>query len=188
MNALYLGMILFGGAHLFSSLLPAMRNRLSARLGEQKYKGFYSIVSLVGLVLMGWGYVQTRGNGEMLYVPMEGAKHITMLLVLLGFISISAFHGKGFIKAWLQNPFSVGISLWAIGHLLANGKTPVVLIYAMLLLISVVDIAVNMMRGDRPMFEPKIRSDVIAVVVGIVIYAVLLLLFHPYVLGVRVVG
>lgn len=188
MTILYLGILIFGGIHLFSILLPAMRNRLQAWWGEQRYKMVYSLASVMGVGLMCWGYVQTRYSGEMLYTPFTGAKHITMLLVLLGFISISAFHGKGYIKKWLQDPFSIGIGLWSIGHLLANGKTPVVLIYLTFLIVSVLDIAANMMRGNRAMFEPKFKSDVIAVVVGLVIYALLLLVFHPYVIGVKLVG
>lgn len=188
MTVLYIGILLFGGSHLFSILFPAVRNRLKAWWGEQRYKGVYSLVSLVGIGLMVWGYAQTRDNGELLYVPMAGAKHITMLLVLLGFIFISAFHGKGYIKKWLQNPFSIGIGLWSIGHLLADGKTPVVLIYLTFLIVSVLDIAANMMRENRAVFEPKVKSDFIAVVVGLVIYALLLFVFHPYVIGVKLVG
>ncbi len=188
MTTLYIGILFFGGIHLFSLLLPAVRNRLKAWWGEQLYMGLYSLVAIAGLALMFWGYGQTRGNGEVLYVPMEGAKHVTMLLVLLGFICISAFHGKGYIKLWLQNPFSIGICLWSIGHLLANGKTPVVLIYVTFLVLALLDIASNMLRGNWAIFEPRVRSDIIAVVVGLVIYALLLLVFHPYVLGVKVAG
>ena len=185
---LYFGIVLFGGCHLFSILFPAVRNRLKAWWGENVYKIIYSLASAAGIALMFWGYSLTRGNGEIIYVPMAGAKHITMLSVLLGFICISAFHSKGYIKKWLQNPFSIGISLWSIGHLLANGKTPVVLIYLTFLIVSVLDIAANMKRGNRADFEPKVKSDVIAVVVGLVIYVLLLFVFHPYVIGVRVAG
>ena len=188
MTILYIGILLFGGSHLFSILFPAVRYRLQAWWGEQRYKIVYSLASVVGLVLMFWGYAQTRDSSEMLYAPLTGAKHMTMLLALLGFICISGFHGKGYIKKWLQNPFSIGISLWSIGHLLVNGKMPVVLIYLTFLIVSVLDIAANMMRGNRPEFEPKIKSDVIAVVMGLVIYALLLFVFHPYVIGVKLVG
>ena len=188
MTLLYLGILLFGGSHLFSSLAPGVRNRLKAWAGEQIYKGAYSLVSLVGIVLMFWGYAQTRDNGEMLYLPMAGAKHITMLLVLIGVICIASNMRRGYIQKWLQNPFSIGISLWAIGHLLANGKTPVVLIYLVFLIISVIDIVLSMIRGQQQKFEPQLKSDIIAVVAGIVVYALLLLLFHPYIIGVRIVG
>ena len=188
MTILAIGIVLFGGSHLFSVLLPSVRNRLKAWLGERRYMGGYSLISIIGIGFMTWGYALTRDNGELLYEPLSSARHVTMLLVLLGFICISASSGMGYIKLGLQNPFSVGICLWSIGHLITNGKTPVVLIYLTFLIVSVFDIANNMARGNKPMFEPRVKSDVVAILVGLVIYALLLLVFHPYVIGVRVVG
>jgi uncharacterized membrane protein len=186
MTALYIGLFLFGGSHLFSVLFPAVRNRLQAWMGESAYKGLYSVVSLIGLVLMGLGYVQTRFDGTLLYEPYDGARHITMLLALLGFILVGANGGKGYLRLWLQHPFSIGISLWSIGHLMANGKTAVVLIFGTFLLLSLLDIAANLVRGERVVFDPIIRRDVTAVIAGVVLYGVFLLGFHPYVLGIPV--
>lgn len=187
MAILTLGLLLFGGTHLFSIFFPAVRKRLAAWLGENAYKGLYSIVSLIGLVLMAIGYWQTRLDGSTIYMPYEGARHITMLLVLLGFILIASNDGKGYLRLWLQFPFSIGVALWASGHLLANGKTSVVLIYGAFLMISLLDIGINSIRENRISFEPVMRRDVTAVVAGIAVYAFFLLVFHPYVLGVSVV-
>jgi uncharacterized membrane protein len=124
----------------------------------------------------------------MFYIPTPGARHVTMLLVLLGFIGMSAPSGKGYIRYWLQNPFSIGVCLWSIGHLIANGKMAVVLIYLTFLVIAILDIASNMARGNKPIYEPNAKSDLVAIVAGVVVYALMLFVFHPYVLGVRVVG
>ena len=188
MTILIIGVLLFGGSHLFSVLFPQVRNRLKAWLGEARFKGSYSLVSAIGLGMMFWGYALARDNGQMLYIPSPGARHITMLLVLLGFTCMSATYGKGYIRHWLQNPFSIGICLWSVGHLIANGKTPVVLIYLTFLSVAALDIISNMARGNRPMFEPHLKSDVVAVLVGLLIYAFMLFIFHPYVLGVKILG
>jgi uncharacterized membrane protein len=188
MTILIIGLFLFGGSHLFSVVLAPTRNRLSAWLGEARYKGIYSVVSAAGLALMAWGYVLTRDNGEMLYVPASGARHPTMLLVLIGFIFMAATYGKSYLKYWLQNPFSVGVCLWSIGHLIANGKSAVVLIYLVFLLIAALDIVNNMARGNKPLYEPNAKSDVVAVFAGAAVYGFMILVFHPYVLGVKVLG
>lgn len=188
MTILIIGLFLFGGSHLFSVLLAPVRNRLSAWLGEARYKGIYSLVSAIGFGMMFWGYALTRGNGEMLYTPLANAKHATMLLVLVGFIFIAASSGKSYLKLWLQNPFSVGVCLWSVGHLIANAKTAVVLIYITLLIVASMDIVNSMARGNRPIFEPNIKSDFTAVVSGLAIYALALFVFHPYVLGVKIAG
>ena len=188
MTILIIGLFLFGGSHLFSAVLAPVRNRLSAWFGEARYKAIYSIIAVTGLGMMFWGYARMRDGGEMLYTPLANAKHATMLLVLVGFIFIAASYGKGYLRLWLQNPFSVGVGLWSVGHLIANGKTPVVLIYITLLIVASMDIVNNMARGNRPIFEPNARSDVIAVLAGLAVYVLALLVFHPYVLGVKISG
>ncbi len=188
MTILIIGIFMFGGSHLFSILLAPMRNRLVAWLGEARYKGIYSIISVIGLGMMFWGYGLTRDSGDMLYVPWASARHITMLLVLIGIIFMAAAYGKSYIKLWLQNPFSVGVCLWSIGHLISNGKTAVVFIYLTFLVVAALDIVNNMARGNRPIFEPNGKSDVIAVLIGLALYLLMILVFHPYVLGVRVAG
>ena len=42
-------------------------------------------------------------------------------------------------------------------------------------------------RGKRPDYIPRVRSDILAVVIGVVLYLIFLFGFHPYVLGIRVV-
>ncbi|MFT3987301.1 NnrU family protein [Aestuariivirga sp.] len=190
MAMLWIGLLLFGGIHLFIALFPAARTALKARLGEGPWKGLFSLVSLAGLALIIWSYIRLR-NGDiettMAYIPGAGAKHITMTLALLAFILWGSGHGKGYIRLWVQNPMSVGFVLWAVGHLLANGKTWDVAVFGTILVIALVDIIVSMLRGKRPSYEPRLRSDIIAVAAGVVLYAVFLFGFHPYVLGLPVV-
>lgn len=184
MTALYLGILLFAAPHLFSSIAPGMRARLLTQAGEGAYKGVYSLVSAAGLVLMIYAYWVTRGSGEMLYAPNGNLRHATLGLATIGMILISSFHGKGHIRLWLQNPFSIGIALWSLGHLLSVGKTSAVLIWGTFLVIALIDIVISMARGKKPDFEPRWRSDIIAVIVGLILTVLLVTLFHPYVLGV----
>ena len=116
-----------------------------------------------------------------------GMKHLTMLLVLLAFILIGASHGKGYLKKWLHNPMSIGIVLWSGGHLLVNGQRSDVWLFGTFLVVGLADIVMSEIRGKRPDYIPRIRSDVVAVVVGLVLYVVFLFGFHPYVLNVPVV-
>ena len=190
MDYLIAGIAVFAGAHLFSLLLPGQRNALKARLGEGPYKGVYSLVSLAGLALMIWGFWTVSADpaaSEVVYVPAPWARHVTMLLVLLGFISLSGFHGKGYLKRWLRNPFSIGIVLWSVGHLLANGRLHDVLLFGTFLVVAVLDIVLSMARGKRPGHNPQIRSDMIAVVAGVVLYAVFLFGVHPYIFNVPII-
>ena len=106
--------------------------------------------------------------------------------MLIGFILLSAPYGKSHIRKWVQNPFSLGMAFWAIGHLLANGEKPLVWVFGTVLLVALIDIARNMAAGNKPSFVPEWKADILALGAGLVIYALALFLFHPYVLGVPV--
>ena len=188
MFLLALGIVLFALPHFFSSLMVGPRDRLMARFGESTFKGVYSAVTGIGFFLMVVAYFIGRDSGEMLYAPAANMKHATMGLATLGLILISASAGKSHIRLWLQNPFSLGIALWAIGHLLSIGKFAADWFWITLLVVALLDIAVSMARGKKPEYQPEWRSDIVAIVAGLVITALLVLLFHPYVLGVNVVG
>ncbi len=191
MTILYAGILLFSLPHLYSMLMPGARDGLKARLGENAWKGLYSAISLVGLGLMIWAFLQSRSGplaADWVFVPADWSKHVTMLLVLLGLISIGASHGKGYLKLWLRNPMSIGIGLWAAGHLLANGKRTDVYMFGTFLVVAVLDIVLSTARGKVPTHQPRLRADIIAVLAGLVLYVILLFGFHPYVLNLPVAG
>ena len=190
MSYLIAGIAVFAGVHLFSMLLPDQRNSLKARMGEGPYKGIYSLVSLAGLAVMIWGFWSLSSDpsgSSVVYEPAQWARHVTMLLVLFGFISLSGFHGKGYLKHWLRNPFSIGIVLWSVGHLLSNGMLHDILLFGTFLVLAVLDIVLSTARGKRPGHEPQIRSDMTAVVSGIILYAVFLFGVHPYIFNVPII-
>ncbi|QIG50622.1 NnrU family protein [Nordella sp. HKS 07] len=190
MSLLIIGIVIFVGAHLVVMLNPRLRDSLSGSLGEGPYKGVFSLVSLLGLALMIYGFYTTRGmleGDDYLYTPAPWTRHAAMTLVLLGFIFVGASHGKGYLKRWLKQPMSIGIGLWAVAHLLANGDRPGVVMFGAILALAVIDIILSTARGKVPTHEPRLRSDVIAVIVGIVLYAIFLFVIHPYVFNLPII-
>jgi len=190
MTILILGIIIFGCVHLFSMLAPAARDRIRERFGEGPWKGVYSLVSLVGLGLMIWGYARAKygdNPSEFLYIPGDWTRHAAMLLVLIAFIAVGASHGKGYIKLWLKQPMSIGFALWAAAHLLANGEVADLLLFGTIFVLALLDIVLSTARGKIPQYQPHVRSDIIALVAGAVLYLIFLFGFHPYILHVPVV-
>jgi uncharacterized membrane protein len=61
MGMLVIGLVLFLGAHVFVTL-RAPRAAVIARIGEWPYKGLMGLVSLVGLVLIGYGFGRNRAT------------------------------------------------------------------------------------------------------------------------------
>ena len=188
MTTLILGMIILFGGHLL--LYTPLRPALKARMGEGPFKGAFSLVALVGLGLMIWGYGMTRSGpaaAEILYWLGDWTRHAAMLIVLIAFIVLAASFHKGRLKLWLRQPQSIAIALWAGAHLLANGRLAAVLFFGGFLALALIDIAVSTVRGDVPRYVPKPSHDVIAVVAGVLLFAFFLLVFHPLMLNVPIV-
>ena len=71
MDVLVLGLVLFLGIHLLP-VLTGVRNALFARMGEKGYKGMFSIVSALGLILIVIGYARAP-SGPRLFNPVPAA-------------------------------------------------------------------------------------------------------------------
>jgi uncharacterized membrane protein len=184
MNVLIWGMILFFGAHLFS--MTPLRAPVFAKLGEKAFKGIYSLVSLAGLGLMIWGFTLARSGPDaarIVYDPLMGSSHATMLLVLLAMILLASAHMKGYIRMIVQQPMSAGVALWAAGHLLVNGNLSEVLLFGGFLVLSILDIIVSTARGKVPTHTPQVKYDIMAVVGGVVVYGIFLM-SHQWLFGV----
>ena len=187
---LLLGALCFGGAHLFSIVLPRQRDALKAAIGVKAWPAVYAVTSLLGILFFILAY-RSMGNGpleENLYQPWPQGKHLVMLLALIMFILLGASMGKGYMRLYLRHPMSIGIALWAAGHLLVNGERAVVWLFATLLIVALADLVFSFSRGKKPDYVPEVKSDIKAVIIGVVVYAIFLFGFHPYVLGVPVVG
>lgn len=175
MTKLIWGMVLFFGVHLLS--LTPLRAAITSRLSENAYKGIYSLISLAGLGLMIWGFILARGGPDaarIVYDPIVGSSMVTMLLVLVALVLLAAAHGKSHIRLLVKHPMSLGVGLWAAGHLLVNGNLSEVLLFGGFLTLSVLDIIVNTARGNVPSYEPKVKHDIIAVVAGVVLFGVVI--------------
>ena len=55
-----LGLVLFLGTHSLRIVADGWRGRLLLQLGEKKFKGLYSLVSLAGFVLLVYGFSNIR--------------------------------------------------------------------------------------------------------------------------------
>ena len=82
MIILLLGLVLFLGAHSVSIINEPWRNRMVSKMGEVPWKGVYSLISIIGFVLIIWGYGLARADAVVLYSPPVWLRHVTMLLLL----------------------------------------------------------------------------------------------------------
>jgi len=184
---LILGLVIFIGAHVFVTR-RAERAVMIARIGEGRYKGLFSLVSIIGVVLIAYGFGQYRAAGYIaLWNPPAWTRHVTVLLVWPAIICFYAAYSPGRIKAVLKHPMLVGTKLWALAHLISNGDLGSVILFGAILGWAVFD-RITLKRRTDPGGPPiplgGVRQDVIAILGGTVIYLLLGFLFHPYVVGV----
>ena len=75
MFLLILGLVIFLGAHSVRIFADGWRDRQISRFGAQGWKGIYSLVSLVGFVVMIVGFGQARANPVLLYASPGWLRH-----------------------------------------------------------------------------------------------------------------
>src|SRR5690606_911212 len=109
MWALIVGLALFLGVHSVRIVADDWRSAQIARMGLNAWKGLYSLVSIVGLVVIVWGYGLTRTNPVDLWQPPLAMRHIASLLTLAGFVLIvAAYVPRSRIRALVGHPMMLG--------------------------------------------------------------------------------
>jgi uncharacterized membrane protein len=188
---LVLGLILFLGPHVLVTMRP-QRADVIKWLGEWPYKGAFAVVSIVGLYVAGKGFGMYRDAGEIVvWSPPYVMRYITQLLMWPACIFVAAAYIPGDIKRVLKHPMLVGVKLWAVAHLLANGDLGGIVLFGAVLAWAVYDRISLKRRGDPggpPIPLGGRKNDVAAVIVGTILYLALGLVFHPLVVGVMVFG
>lgn len=186
MLLLVLGLILFLGAHSLSLFAYAWRDTTAARLGVRRWKAGYSLVSLVGLILIVWGYWLSRYAPVLVYVPPIGLRALALLVTLPVFPFLLAAYVPGKIRARFKHPMLVAVRLWAAAHLLANGMlADIVLFGSLFLWATALQMALESRRPrPAPEFFFKRFNDASAIIVGVVIYLAVILFLHRLLIGV----
>lgn len=189
MTLLILGLIVFLGTHAFS-MARGSRAAIIAKIGENSYKGLYSLCALVGIVLIAIGYGQYRANGYIpVWDPPVWTRHLALLLVWVAFVCVAAAYLPGRIKKTLKHPMLAGVKIWALAHLLANGDLGSILLFgsvlawAVMARISVKRRDVAAQHGGTA--EPAgMRNDILSLAIGTAVYLAFLFWLHPLLIGV----
>ena len=189
MTLLIAGLIIFLGAHSMRIFAEDFRENLIARLGEIKWKGLISALSIAGITLIIIGYGDARTTPVELWQPPIWGKHLALLLNLLAFILlVAAYVPRNSIKAKIGHPMVAAVKIWALAHLLANGTLVDLLLFGSFLLWSVLDFRISRKRdrANSVVRAPGAMSNnILTVVLGIVLWAVFLLWLHARFIGVQ---
>lgn len=189
MPVLILGLVLFLGIHSLRIFADDWRARQIARLGQMRWKGLYSLVSLVGFVLICWGFGLARHEPVLLYSPPAWLMRLNALFTLAAFVLLAAARvPRNGIKARLHHPQLLAVKTWAFGHLLATGMLHDVVLFGAFLLWAVALFAASRRRDRREgtVYPPgTLKGTIITVVAGVVIWAIFAFWLHALLIGVK---
>ncbi|MCX7150426.1 MAG: NnrU family protein [Rhodocyclales bacterium] len=192
MGLLILGLIVFLGAHSARIYAGDWREAQLARYGEMRWKGVYSLLSAIGLGLIVWGYGMARAESPVLWALPLWTRHLAAALTLPAFILLVAAYLPGsHIKAAIGHPMVAGVKLWALAHLLANGKLAAVILFGGFLIWAVLDF-ISARRRDRAAgrTHPPLgwSRDAMVIAIGLGAWALFVLYGHVWLIGVRPFG
>ncbi len=186
MNYLIAGLVVFLGVHSVAIAGPAWRDRMAARLGAGPWKALYSVLAIVGFLLLVHGYGIARAASPVLYATPSAMRWVAALLMLPVFPLLFAAYLPGRIKAAVKHPMLTATKAWALAHLLVNGTLADVLLFGGFLAWAVADrIAVGKRDVPRRLpGTPRRWNDAIALVAGLAVYAIFLGSAHQHLFGV----
>jgi uncharacterized membrane protein len=186
MLTLIVGLILFFGLHSVSIVAPYWRERMLLFVGAGTWKAVYSLLSGAGFILMLVGFAHTRRMPMVLYVPPHWLRHVSFLLMLPVFTLLLAAYLPGAIQRKTKHPMLASVKLWATAHLLAVGTLADVLLFGSFLLWAIIDRISLKQHVVTParLARPSRLNDLIAVVLGLAIYALFLFKLHALLIGV----
>jgi len=184
MILLVLGLALFAGLHMVTTIWRPVRERAIARIGAVPWK----ILIAVGLIVSVWLMVRGFGrtSAEVLWIAPDWARGVVVLGMLpVLILYMGSFPGSA-LRARVRHPQLLGFKLWAVLHLIANGEFRTVVLFGGLLAWAVVQLILLNRRDGTP---PLPRQDAsalkawAAMPIGIVVWIVLLL-SHEWLFGV----
>lgn len=192
MTMLILGLVLFLGVHSIRIVADGWRSAMIGRMGELPWKAVYALLSIAGFVLIVWGFGLARQQPVQLWMPPRGMRHLASLLTLISFVLIAAAYvPRNAIKARLHHPMVLGVKVWALAHLLANGNLAHVVLFGAFLVWAVLSFRAARAR-DRAagtVYPAGTTAGTLgAVVAGAVLWAVFAFWAHGYLIGIRPIG
>lgn len=184
-----LGLILFLGIHSVRMVAGNWRDSQVARLGIGPWKGLYSVVSLLGFVLLVWGYGLAHRTSIVIWSPPSHMRDVTALFTLVAFVFLAGAYIPGnWVKARLGHPMLLGVQLWAIGHLLANGSFVDIVLFGAFLVWAVAAFLSDRRRDSlRGATYPAatMRGNTLTLIAGVLAWALFAFFLHGILIGVR---
>lgn len=182
MEFLIAGIIIFFAIHLVP--IFQLKEKLVQGLGEKPYMGIFSLIAALGLGLMIYG----KGSAEFISIwqPLPWAHWVPIIamwpaLVLLVWAEIPCS-----MKITLRHPMLLGILLFCISHLFANGDLATILLigsFGIYAALTMLRLGFKKKESNIPASTPKWNA--FGFIVGTLLYGVIFH-FHQSITGMAI--
>jgi uncharacterized membrane protein len=165
-----IGIVLFFGMHLVPS--TSLKPFFISKVGQNKYKTLFSIISLASLGLIIYGF--SISDFIPLWNPLPCGKTVAHATMPFAIILLLASNLPNNIKRIVRHPMLIGLILWGSSHLMANGDLASTILFASFSLFAVVNIILVTVGGRHKVKAPtSVRWDIFVVIIGVSLYFLL---------------
>jgi uncharacterized membrane protein len=182
MTLLAVCIFLFGIVHL-NTAIPQWRSHARQTFGKA-YGPVYGILSLALLAACLWAF--RIAEVQQLYEPPAWGRHANFAFSLVGFVLLGIFLFRGSWRNSLKYPMALGVSIWAFGHLLANGDTRTTLLFSGLAAFAILHAILRSRSGPFVPSEVRNGHNLLSVLAGVALYGLAAQL-HTIIAGVGLV-
>lgn len=183
---LCLGVLLWMAVHFVPTLARSLRESLIVGMGENPYKGAFSLALVLSVALMIIGWRSTVP--QLIYPPPPWATPVTSVLMLIAVWLFAAAHQATRIKRFIRHPQLTGMAVWAGSHLLSNGDSRSFVLFGGLGVWALVEmLLINRREGVwvRP-YGAALSVEIRGILISALVFFVLVFL-HPYFAGVSLI-
>ena len=165
MTILIAGLLVFFAVHAIP-LFQDARGKLIAGVGEMRFKGLFSIVSIAGFVGILVGMKQAAF--EPVWNPPAWSASAANFIMPVAFVLLAAAYVPNNFRRVIRNPMLLSVLLWSIAHLLSNGDLASILLFGSFGLFALVDRWSVNRRSPGPVADRKpLWLDAATIAVGL---------------------
>jgi uncharacterized membrane protein len=167
-------LLLFGIIHI-NPAVPKWKAHAVQTFGKA-YGPIYGVLTLVLFAAVIWGFRQA--DAVAIYDPPSWGRYANFGLTLLAFLCIGIFAFRGSWRNSLKYPMAMAVSLWAFGHLLANGDQRSLLLFGGLAVIAILFAVLKNANGLFVPSEERQGHNLISLLGGVALYGIAAQLHH----------
>lgn len=186
MLLLITGVLLWSAVHFIPSLARPMRQSMIDSMGENGYKGVFTLLMFAALALIIFGWRSIDQPAYLYHLP-AWSRHLGMLLMLAAFFLFASSGQATRINRIVRHPQLTGVAVWAAAHLMMNGDSRSLVLFGGLGIWAILEMVfINRREGEWIKKEAEgWGKELTVAAIGIAV-CIAIVFAHPWLSGVAI--